>query len=209
MELTIDKAGDVINYCSSKVVQLQNDKNLTEEGKFNEFKQLSSNIEGQLKAWENEIEVAQKYMKEELASKKPQPVKRDLTNENLESLKYLSKTLLSKVVAEGNSSSELRSVMDDFLKEGDPMMIQAFLDNYSDFSNALSSKDYDASIALNDYYQSFKRKLKTPEQLAYEEAENKWFLESNSLNTRFSAIKQSLNEIKGRASSATWGGTYK
>lgn len=209
MELTIDKAGDVINYCQSKVAELQSTDKLTEEGKLNEFKQLSSNIEGQLKAWENEIEVAQKYMKEELASKKPQSVKRDFKNENLESLKYLSKTLLSKVVAEGNSSRELSSVMDAVLEEGDPTTMQAFLDNYSDFSSALSSKDYDASIALNDYYQSFKKKLKTPEQLAYEEEENKWSLESSALNTRFFAIKQSLNEIKGKASSATWGGTYK
>lgn len=208
MELSIDKAGEVIGYCQAKVNELENDPNLSEQGKLNQFKELSSNIEKQLDAWDIEVDNAQKVLKEELESKKPVFLKRDLTKENLDSLKYLSKTLLSKVVAEGNSWGELRAILEDVLQEGDPMTLQAFIDNYTDFSHSLASKDYDPSNTLLEYYHSFKKKLKTPEQLAYEEAEKEWFAKSNSLSTRYHAIKTTLKEIKTKPDTRTWGGKF-
>lgn len=204
--MPLSNVGEITKKYRNAIGSTKANNNLTEEGKKQELKAISNSIEKQLNAWKEAVAEEQKKIDTALTDKKltakNSAKQSTLTAENIAVLTYRSKMLLSKLIAEGTTTRGFQNLMDELIQENDPTDLQAFVHSYADINTALANTG--VTSYLQSYYREALAKLKTPEQMEYEEAKKEAHGRVLNLSMRLITTEQNTKDLKSSMSREVW-----
>lgn len=205
MKKSIQEANQVIEEIRNKIAQTRKDTRLTKQGKAETLTALNKEMKDYLKHWEGETADAKQKISEALAEIKPATNGRVLDETQFSLLDYQAKIMHSRLAAEGSTGEDFLKILQEYIDEGTDISRQAYLDNYSSFAALADTFDHTGKDNALTYYRRAKNKMKTPEQLEYEEKVQAATNESHSHSSTLTAVERNLQEVQNSIATEVWG----
>lgn len=206
MTVSINKSKEAFEYFKRKIAAIKDNDHLTLEGKAAALKEIKAELDEQLTFWRNEVAQKRKQLAKEGETPTLSAVNRKLDSEITFVLSYQARIIQSRLAAEGDSLGGFKAVMDDFVKNGNDTTRQAFLDSFHEVKRITDSFEHHGKMGLKDYYNKAKELMKTPEEIAHEEAKNKAISEAISLRRELETVESNVAVLKASISSVEFAG---
>lgn len=155
---SVSNSKKLLDNISKDIAATRKDSNLTDKGKQEKLRQLDNDLKILLGFWQEEMESIRKKDQEELEALKPKEVAKVPTPEEIATLDYLGKKLLSRLTAEGNSKGGFTVVIKEVVEGEDDKLRQAFIDNYYDIEKLSQRHSLGNSAPVDpDYFEEGKQ----------------------------------------------------